>query len=213
MVDNIIAAVAKHNSPPLPPAHVRGFDNGSLIDAFLLAHPNTALAAVEFTVDSAQSIGFAVQTNSSVQWFKGKFQDPNLYAQLPVQAAVEREIVRALADRPDAEWSVALAAFPHPSAKVGLLAWKLRCSATAIERCHAGLTAPLPTARLQSPSAISKFAPTFIFASVMFCFVLQLHDILHEKESGVRRLMRVMGLKCALLLAACTARAIRYSHL
>ena len=31
----------------------------------------------------------------------------------------------------------------------------------------------------------------------MFQFVLQLHDILHEKESGVRRLMRVMGLRCA----------------
>jgi hypothetical protein len=84
-VDEIIAAVAARNEPPIPSQHVKGFANGSSIDLYLLEHWNTVLAAVEFVVDGPQSIGFSVMTNSSVQWFKGKFQDPNLYAQLPVQ--------------------------------------------------------------------------------------------------------------------------------
>lgn len=46
-----------------------------------------------------------------------------------------------------------------------------------------------------SPSAVANFAPTFTFASIMFQFIFQLHDLLQERESGARRLMGVMGLK------------------
>ena len=35
-----------------------------------------------------------MQTNSSVQWFKGVYQDPVLFAQLPLQVAVQREAAR-----------------------------------------------------------------------------------------------------------------------
>lgn len=118
VIDGIISAIAAKNSPPIPPEHVKSFDNGSLIDDYLLAHPNTVLAAVEFVVDGPESIGFSIQTNSSVQWFKGKFQDPNLYAELPVQVAVEREIVRTLTERTAVEWKVDITQFPHPSSKV-----------------------------------------------------------------------------------------------
>ena len=118
MIDGIVSAVAARNFPPIPRNHIKGFENGSLIDDYLLMHPNTVIAAVEFVLDGPESIGFSVQTNSSVQWFKGKFQDPNMYAQLPVQVAVEREIVRALAQRPALQWTVDVTQFPHPSAKV-----------------------------------------------------------------------------------------------
>jgi hypothetical protein len=117
-VDAIVRAVARRNVPPIPEYHIRGFANGSLIDEYLLAHPNTVIAAVEFAVDNPQHIGFSVQTNTSVQWFKGNFQDPNLYAALPVQAAVHREIARHIMGGDSLRWAVDITEFPHPSTKV-----------------------------------------------------------------------------------------------
>ena len=71
LVDSIMANVAAGNSPPIPTNQIRGFTNQSLVDKYLLDHPNTVIAAVEFIVDSpTNTVGFAVQTNSSVQWFK-----------------------------------------------------------------------------------------------------------------------------------------------
>ena len=166
-VEAIISAVARNNDPPIPEDRVRGFSSGSAIDEYLLQHWNSAIAAVEFVVHSHENIGFSVQTNSSVQWFKGQFQDPNLYAQLPVQVAVEREIVRYVKgqslDTDTLTWKVDVAEFPHPSSK--------------------------------SPSAIGTLLPTFLFASIMFGFVLQLYDLLVEKERGVRQFMMALGLQ------------------
>jgi hypothetical protein len=162
MIDNLMKSVAQSNIPEIPLSQVRSFANGSTMDTYLLEHPNTVIAAVEFAIDNPTSVGFSIQTNSSVQWFKGRFQDPNLYAQLPVQVAVERQIFKLIAQEPKVTWDVSVTPFPHPSSK--------------------------------SPSAIANFAPTFIFASMAFNFVIQLHDLLHEKESGARRLMSVMGL-------------------
>lgn len=138
IVDDLIQSVASSNFPPIPSSHIRSFSSGSLIDEYLLEHPNTAIAAVEFSIDDANNVGFSVQTNSSVQWFKGRFQDPNLYASLPVQVAIERELVNTFRKQRGedltASWQVNITQFAHPSAK--------------------------------SPSAIAKFAPTFLFASI-----------------------------------------------
>ena len=119
IVEQIITGVANNNNPgkPIPGNHIKGFANGSLIDEYLLRHPSTVIAAVEFTVDSPTSVGFSVMSNSSIQWFKGHFQDPNLYAQLPVQSAIEREIFKLLARQPGSTWNTSVAQFPHPSAK------------------------------------------------------------------------------------------------
>lgn len=71
LVDSIMSSVAETNFPPIPSNQIRGFANQSLVDKYLLEHPNTVIAAVEFIVDSpTNTLGFAVQTNSSVQWFK-----------------------------------------------------------------------------------------------------------------------------------------------
>jgi hypothetical protein len=110
-----------------------------------------------------RQLGFIVQTNSSVQWFKGKYQDPNTYIQLPLQVTVEREVVRHFTGERGLSWSVGLAQFPHPSVK--------------------------------SPSLIGQFAPTFLFASIMFQFVLLVHDVVAEKEGRARQMMEVMGLR------------------
>lgn len=63
-------------------------------DAFLLAHPQRALAALQFTQLDDRRLSFVVQTNSTVKFFKGVFQDPNTYVQLPLQSAVERAFAR-----------------------------------------------------------------------------------------------------------------------
>ena len=41
------------------------------------APASTAVGAV-----APRQLGFAIQTNSSVQWFKGKYQHPNTYIQV-----------------------------------------------------------------------------------------------------------------------------------
>jgi hypothetical protein len=45
-----------------------------------------------------QHISFTLQSNSSTNWFKGHYQDPNTYFQLPLQMAAERETARRLAN-------------------------------------------------------------------------------------------------------------------
>ncbi|KAL4434281.1 hypothetical protein ABPG75_000722 [Micractinium tetrahymenae] len=266
----VVHGVAARNDPPLPPEHVLGLPNASAVDAWLLSHPETALAAVIFsTPDGAASsapagasqaasiptgaagttdptlsgtaapgtaslpgmagavgavpgnasqsnstggmpggvfavlpgsaasdplaagaaqqqqgvpaqglpvqglpaaqaaaarpLTFSIQTNSSVQWFKGRYQHPNTYIQLPLQVAVEREIARHLTGNASLSWEVGLAQFPHPTAK--------------------------------SPSMIGQFAPTFLFASIMFQFVLLVHDVVAEKEGRARQMMATMGLR------------------
>lgn len=163
VVERIVAAVIGNNNPPIPPERVLALGNSTLVDEYLLQHPETVLASVSFSVDSATSVGFEVQTNSSVQWFKGNYQNPNTYIQMPLQAAVEREIVRLLAQEPALGWDVDITAFPHPAS-------------------HAA-------------SRIGSIAPTFLFASIMFQFVLLVHDVVEEKEGGMRRAMATMGLR------------------
>lgn len=128
--------VALHASPPAPPSA-------------------QVLSAVIFDVRGGDIISFTVQTNSSVQWFKGEWQHPNTYAQarpggnrlvgpnieslfwgktrlrfadeilyyyryqqLPLQAAVERELSRRLLGDAELSWDPSLAFFPHPSTQV-----------------------------------------------------------------------------------------------
>ena len=45
-----------------------------------------------------QRISVTLQSNSSINWFKGHYQHPNTYFQLPLQMAAERESARYLAN-------------------------------------------------------------------------------------------------------------------
>jgi len=47
-----------------------------------------------------QHVSFSLQSNSSTDWFKGHYQHPNTYLQLPLQMAAERETARHLANGP-----------------------------------------------------------------------------------------------------------------
>lgn len=169
LIDRVMSGILQNNDPPIPESSVRGFADASEIDPYLLSNPQTVLAAVVFTLSDPQTpatMSFSLQTNTSVQWFKGEWQDPNTYVQLPLQVAVEREITRVLTGgTTNYTWDVSIAEFPHPAAT--------------------------------SSSMAGAIAPTFFFASIMFQFVLLLHDVVAEKESGVRRAMSTMGLKNA----------------
>ncbi|KAK9828716.1 hypothetical protein WJX72_001692 [[Myrmecia] bisecta] len=162
LVEQLVTAIRDNNVPPIPASQVLGFPISTAADSYLLAHPQTALATVQFDVASPSQINFVVQTNSTVQWFKGAFQNPNTYVQLPLQMAVEREVSRYLTGDTQLVWDVGFTPFPHPAS--------------------------------ETASVAGSIAPTFLFASAMFNLVLLLHNVVHEKESGVRQAMKTMGL-------------------
>ena len=68
------------------------------IQAFLFDNPENVIAAVFFIFDTLTNnntlSGFVLETNTSVKFFKGVYQDPNFFVQLPLQSAVQREISR-----------------------------------------------------------------------------------------------------------------------
>lgn len=114
-IEAIVDAIKKNNDPPIPDDRVRGFSSREEINEFLLEHPESVLGALHFDKRDEQRISFVLQTNSTVKFWKGNYQDPNFYAQLPLQMATEREIVRNLAEDPDLEWSVSYSDFAHPA--------------------------------------------------------------------------------------------------
>jgi hypothetical protein len=113
-------SVARQNEPPIPESKLRGFGSGEEIDQYLHANPNTVIAAVEIFKETDTKYAFSIATNTTARWFKGKFQDPNLYAQIPVQVAIERAIAQKVTGK-DFEWTIDIAEFPHPAVQVS--AW------------------------------------------------------------------------------------------
>ncbi|XRB21233.1 ABC transporter domain-containing protein [Pseudoscourfieldia marina] len=197
--DALAANIAANNQPPIPQRRYRGFPDEASIDAYLLNHPNEVLGAVIFHFDDDDNnnsnnnnnnlrisssssevevvpvaIDYTLQTNSSVKFWRGEFRDPNTFAQLPLQVATEREIVRYLGnqarrslgavedDQLDLTWNIALRTFPHPAAV--------------------------------APSIVGGIAPGFLFAATMFSFVLVASNVVHERELQLRQGMESMGM-------------------
>ena len=79
--------------------HASPMPSQDAVQAYLLANaPDIAIAAVFFIFDDPSNLtnlqGFVLETNTTPKSFKGTFQDPNFFVQLPLQAAVQREIAR-----------------------------------------------------------------------------------------------------------------------
>lgn len=53
-------------------------------------------AAVHFVEKNGSVIGYGIQTNSTSLQKRGRFEDPTLSFQIPLQLAAEREIARYL---------------------------------------------------------------------------------------------------------------------
>ncbi|KOM56466.1 hypothetical protein LR48_Vigan10g235800 [Vigna angularis] len=77
--------------------------------------PSSKARALHFSQLNDTVISYGLQTNStSLQW-RGKYQDPTMSFQLPLQLAAEREIARHLIGDPGFSWNVFLREFAHPS--------------------------------------------------------------------------------------------------
>lgn len=75
---------------------VKSFKDKTEVDAWLFSNPMSCPGALHFSQLNDTVISYGLQTNStSLQW-RGKYQDPTMSFQLPLQLAAEREIARHL---------------------------------------------------------------------------------------------------------------------
>ena len=206
-VEEIVAGIAKHNLPKAIPAdQIKGFASPEAVDDYLKANPETGLAAVHFEVaPGGKSVKFMAQNNSTVKFFRGGFQDPNMFAQLPTQVAVEREAVRYL--RRQAGQSDTLerrdpgVCPPGPGGGEEALAGsaakdcRITPGATRSAFVPRGLgTGEGLTRRGRQDSMIAGIAGLFLFAASMFGAVIQITNVVSEKEAGMRQAMKNFGL-------------------
>jgi hypothetical protein len=188
-VEALVARVRADNAPPIPPDRVRGFGSAADVDAFLAANPQTALAAVHFRrlpadPPDGRRLAYVLQTNSSVKFWRGRFQDPAASVQLPLQRAVERAfaaetalgganaLVRSRAPPSSSAAPQSLAAHLPPS----LPAPQPSPPGAAPARWDVSLQA-FPSPPLATVSAVGRIAPVFILASLMFNFNLLLASV------------------------------------
>lgn len=115
VVARIVNGMMWNNEPAVEDDRVLGFDSMHDVDQYLLDHQETVLAAVHFVRKGSKMLDFIVQTNTSLQFFKGQFQHPTLYIQLPLQLAVEREVTRYITEDAGMEWDVKFTQFAHPA--------------------------------------------------------------------------------------------------
>ena len=153
---------------------VRGFATPEALDAYMMEHPEIVQAAVNFRPAGAASlsddknIAYSLQTNSTVRFYRGKFQSPNYFVQVPLQVAIEREAAHELGSQAgeegveNAAWEVNMKEFPHPA--------------------------------FSTRSSISAISGIFLFAAAMFGMVIQVSNVVTERELGMRQAMRNLGL-------------------
>lgn len=169
VVEGIVERIRQSNNPPIPTERVRGFESRKLSDEYFLRNPDTCLGAVHFIRDNTGNLNFIVQSNSTVKYFKGEFQDPSFFFQLPMVSAAQREIVKHyISERNGTQtealtWRPVLVPFPHPA--------------------------------LETNSILAYVLGPFIFAACMFGFVTQMGSQVGEKELGLRQALRNMGMK------------------
>ncbi|GAB4824042.1 hypothetical protein N2152v2_011088 [Parachlorella kessleri] len=167
-VQGIVDSIRANNpGRPISPDAVQGFADIDSVNAWLLDNPERTTAIVHFQEQSSGALDFSLQTNTTLKFFKGNFQDPVFFSMVPLQAAVEREVARyywAQVGRPaDAfNWTMSLSIFAHPT-----------------------------TTEL---NVVGSAMGPFVFATNMFTFVLLLAAIVTEKELGLRQALRTMGM-------------------
>lgn len=105
---------------------VLGFPSITDANLFLAANPERVLGGVHFLLDAnapspppGPGLDYVLQVNSTVRYFKARYQDPTFFSAVPLQVSVEREIARAQLEsagrgaQPLA-WNVSFSEFAHP---------------------------------------------------------------------------------------------------
>lgn len=149
---------------------VLSFPNITAANAWMAEHPEQTMGGLHFITDLADSpsgIGFVLQSNSTVKYFRNRFEDPNFYYQVPLQVAAERESARYQwieSGKPaeDFTWEVSTSQFAHPTTS--------------------------------NINIVGQAMGPFVFAANLFNFVMMLAAVVTEKEGGLRRALRTTGM-------------------
>ncbi|XP_024013479.1 LOW QUALITY PROTEIN: ABC transporter A family member 2 [Eutrema salsugineum] len=113
---DIVDAIRANNpGRPIPEEKVRPFGTPDEVDAWLMANPLQTPGALHFMERNATVISYGIQTNSTPEMNRGRFEDPTFKFQIPLQIAAEREIARSLIGDPKFNWVVGFKEFPHPT--------------------------------------------------------------------------------------------------
>lgn len=91
-----MSAVRAANVPPIPESRVKAFDGLSSANEWLLSNPERTLGGLHFNVLDATNIALTLQGNHSAKVFRGEFQDPNYFFEMPLQVATQREMSRCV---------------------------------------------------------------------------------------------------------------------
>ncbi|KAL0689511.1 hypothetical protein Bca4012_089189 [Brassica carinata] len=100
---------------PIPEDKVRSFAAPDDVDAWLMANPLRTPGALHFKERNPTVISYGIQTNSTPEIRRGRFEDPTFKFQIPLQVAAEREIARSLIGDPKFNWVFGFKEFPHPT--------------------------------------------------------------------------------------------------
>ncbi|AEE78323.1 ABC transporter A family member 2 [Arabidopsis thaliana] len=115
-VTQIVNAIMKNNpGRSIPIEKVRSFVDPEAVDTWLMANPLLVPGALHFIERNATVISYGIQTNSTPEMNRGRFEDPTFKFQIPLQIAAEREIARSLIGDPNFNWVVGFKEFPHPT--------------------------------------------------------------------------------------------------
>mmetsp|Transcript_34256 Transcript_34256/g.55413 ORF Transcript_34256/g.55413 Transcript_34256/m.55413 type:complete len:1506 (+) Transcript_34256:171-4688(+) len=182
-VDTIAKQIA--DAAGLASSDYRGFSSSSASDDYLYNNPNTTQGVLQFSViheseddptSAVVDISYVLQFNQTTLYRRGVSIDPWFVYLLPLQVAAEKQILSFLD----------------------------RCGSLAQSACSAASASPLdftitrvgfPHPELTAASAVALYGPVFIFGAIMFNFVIQLGQIVREKELKLREGMRQMGLR------------------
>jgi len=148
---------------PIPTERVRGFLNGSTMDAYLLDNPETVQGGYIFNSMSDQKTTFIVQHNSTSADIRGEYEDIYSTLTLPLQVQGQAAIIRKLILKDDNfPIDINLQEFAHPAFDVATFE---------------GVIAPL-----------------LIVGYAMFPFVIQMGEVVTDKENKFRQALGAMGL-------------------
>jgi len=170
-IDAIVNAIKKNNpGRVIDDDAVLSFPNITATNTWMAEHPEQTMGGLHFIPDLADSpsgIGFVLQSNSTVKYFRNRFEDPNFYYQVPLQVAAEREIARYQwieSGKPaeDFFWEVSTSQFAHPTTS--------------------------------NINIVGQAMGPFVFAANLFNFVMMLAAVVTEKEGGLRRALRTTGM-------------------
>jgi hypothetical protein len=178
------------SSHPIPAEKVFGFQTPHSMDTFLGDNPEYAQAGYIFASRSENETTFVIQQNSTVTQVRGTFKQPYRECTLPMQLQAYREIVRLF--NKTFEIDLFLKEFAHPALDVSTFEAEI-----APLFLLGGLLRFLvgPGFAIAAPPRMSiTAANTLRSAGSMFPFVIQISEILMERERKLRQAMATMGL-------------------